>query len=91
MDPFVIYDGYTTLREKFGDVLHHGDRLERLLNIAKVSKIIIFFLAPVLPQAVNARSMQKCVIAPEHQEFYTHSKTSTISNWGDGVAVGKWG
>ena len=42
MDPFVIYDntfGYSQLKEKITDVLHHGKRLEKLLNISKVQKI----------------------------------------------------
>lgn len=39
MDPFVIYDNtieYSQLKEKITNVLHHGKRLEKLLNISKV-------------------------------------------------------
>ena len=82
MDPFVIYDGYSALKEKFGDVLHHGDRLERLLNIAKVSYFLL-----LLRQVVNARSMRKCLIASEHQEFYD-SFQDQCHNWGEGLGVG---
>lgn len=42
MDPFVIYDnttGYSTLREKIEDILHHGKRLDKLLSITKVVTI----------------------------------------------------
>ena len=40
MDPFVIYDntiGYSSLREKICDILYHKKRLDKFLNIIKVS------------------------------------------------------